>query len=77
VGTSKNPNLCVTLLQQNAHLRQVTDVAERKQKPLVDYAEPRGGKDRKAELNSAFVSVASLDIEIFRSPPNFAKPIEA
>jgi hypothetical protein len=40
-GTSKNPNFCVTLLQQNAHLRQV---------------------------NSAFVSVASLDIEIFRSP---------
>jgi hypothetical protein len=42
-GTSKNPNLCVTLLQQNAHLRQV---------------------------NSAFVSVASLDIEIFRSSLN-------
>jgi hypothetical protein len=30
------------------------------QKPLADYAEPRGGKDRKAELNAAFVSVASL-----------------
>jgi peptidyl-prolyl cis-trans isomerase D len=59
----KNPIYCVTLPLQNAHLRKETDAAERKQKPLADYAEPRGGKDREAGLNSAFARSQALSFE--------------
>ena len=64
MGTPINPKLCVTLLQQNAHLLYVNCAFDYFEAPTLGIIEASFTLHL---LNRRIASVASLDFEIIRS----------